>query len=83
MAAAVRGNGRIPVAPDVCGFVPPASQSQHEASLAARAFGRDVGDVVLLYTSPNQTVHSTAYRSAVTSALARLSRSRVNSVQTC
>ena len=64
------------------GFTPPASQSQQEASLAAAAFGRDTGDVVVLYSSPAQTVRSPAFRAAVTRSLGRLPRSRVDAVAT-
>jgi trehalose monomycolate/heme transporter len=82
VGAAVWGTGVFRSLQTSGGFVPPASQSQQEASQAARAFGRDVGDVVLLYTSPTQTVHSAAYRSAVTSSLVRLPHGRVTSAQT-
>jgi RND superfamily putative drug exporter len=61
------------------GFDAPDSQSQHEASLAAQAFGRDAGDVVVLYSSPTLTTASPAFRSAVTSTLAALPRSRAES----
>ena len=71
-AAAIWGTGVFGSLQSSGGFAPPASQSQREASLAANAFGRDAGDVVLLYTSATQTVHSAAYRSAVTNSLARL-----------
>src|SRR5580658_4736054 len=54
------------------GFNAPDSQSQHEASLATQAFGRDAGDVVVLYSSPTLTTASPAFRSAVTSTLAAL-----------
>jgi trehalose monomycolate/heme transporter len=64
------------------GFTPPASQSQLEANLAAKDFGRNADDAVLLYTSKNLTVRSAAYRSAVAASLARLPRSRVTSAQT-
>ncbi len=82
VAAAVWGTGVFRSLQSSGGFAPPASQSQREADLAARAFGRDAGDVVLLYTSASQTVHAAAYRSAVTSSLSRLPRSRVTAVQT-
>jgi trehalose monomycolate/heme transporter len=59
------------------GFNAPDSQSQHEANLAAQAFGRDAGDVVVLYSSPTLTTASPAFRSAVTSTLAALPHSRV------
>ncbi len=82
VAAAVWGTGVFGSLQSAGGFAPPDSQSQREAALSARAFGRDTSDVVLLYTSASQTVHSAAYRSAVTSSLARLPRSRVTAVQT-
>jgi len=61
------------------GFNAPDSQSQHEADLATQAFGRDTGDVVVLYSSPTLTTASPAFRSAVTSTLAALPHSRVES----
>jgi len=48
------------------GLDAPDSQSQHEANLAIQAFGRDAGDVVVLYSSPTLTTASPAFRSAVT-----------------
>src|SRR3984885_4325185 len=59
------------------GFDAPNSQSQHEANLAAQAFGRDAGDVVVLYSSPSLTTASPAFRSAVTSTLAALPHGQV------
>jgi trehalose monomycolate/heme transporter len=82
VAAAVWGTGVFGKLQSAGGFVPPDSQSQHEANLAARTFGRDAGDVVLLYSSPTETVHSPAYRAAVAGSLARLPRSDVESVAT-
>jgi uncharacterized membrane protein YdfJ with MMPL/SSD domain len=61
------------------GFDAPDSQSQHEASLATQAFGRDAGDVVVLYSSPTLTTASPAFRSAVTSTLAALPRGKAES----
>src|ERR1700683_3851247 len=61
------------------GFDAPNSQSQHEANLATQVFGRDAGDVVVLYSSPALTTASPAFRSAVTSTLAALPRTRVES----
>jgi trehalose monomycolate/heme transporter len=80
--AAIWGTGVFSRLQSAGGFVPPDSQSQQEANLAARTFGRDAGDVVLLYVSKDQTVHSAAYRAAVMSSLARLPRGRVESVAT-
>jgi len=64
------------------GFTTPNSQSQRSSDLAAAAFGRDTGDVVVLYRSATRTVADPAYRAAVTHALGALPRSRVESVAT-
>ncbi len=64
------------------GFDAPNSQSQHEASLATQAFGRDAGDVVVLYSSKTLTATAPAFRSAVTHALAALPHTRVESYAT-
>src|ERR1022692_2874448 len=64
------------------GFDAPNSQSQHEANLATQAFGRDAGDVVVLYSSKTLTTASPAFRSAVTHALAALPHSKVESYAT-
>src|ERR1700689_1962292 len=61
------------------GFDAPNSQSQHEASLATQAFGRDAGDVVVLYSSQTLTTASPAFRSAVTSTLAALPHGKAES----
>ena len=61
------------------GFDAPNSQSQHEANLATQAFGRDAGDVVVLYSSKTLTAASPTFRSAVTSTLAALPPSKVES----
>jgi RND superfamily putative drug exporter len=82
VCAAIWGTGVFGKLQSAGGFAPPASQSQQEANHAAAAFGRDAGDVVLLYSSTTQTVHSPAYREAVTSSLARLPHSRVVSAAT-
>ncbi len=63
-------------------FTPPASESQHEANLAAQVFGRNDADVVVLYHSAAMTVSDPAYRQAVTSALSRLPRADVANVTT-
>jgi uncharacterized membrane protein YdfJ with MMPL/SSD domain len=80
--AAVWGTGVFGALQSAGGFNDPGSQSQQEASLAASAFGRDAGDVVVLYSSPAQGVRSPAFRSAVTGTLAALPRSRVASYAT-
>jgi len=82
VCAAIWGTGVFGKLQSAGGFAPPASQSQQEANRAAAVFGRDAGDVVLLYSSATETVHSPAYRAAVTSSLARLPRSRVISAST-
>jgi trehalose monomycolate/heme transporter len=64
------------------GFTPPGSQSQQAANLAAAAFGRDSGDVVVLYSSPDQTVRSPGFRAAVTGTLAALPHGKVLSYET-
>jgi trehalose monomycolate/heme transporter len=64
------------------GFDAPNSQSQREASLATSAFGRDAGDVVVLYSSKTLTAASPAFRAAVTSTLAALPHSKVESYAT-
>src|ERR1700691_2620756 len=61
------------------GFNAPDSQSQHEANLATQTFGRDAGDVVVLYSSKTLTTASPAFRSAVTATLAALPRNRAES----
>ncbi|MGA3152638.1 MAG: MMPL family transporter [Streptosporangiaceae bacterium] len=80
--AAIWGTGVFGRLQSSGGFEAPGSQSQQEASLAASAFGRDSGDVVVLYASRVQSVHAAAFRSAVTGTLARLPRSRVESAAT-
>jgi RND superfamily putative drug exporter len=64
------------------GFNAPDSQSQHEANLATSAFGRDAGDVVVLYSSTTLTTASPAFRSAVTSTLAALPHAQAESYAT-
>jgi uncharacterized membrane protein YdfJ with MMPL/SSD domain len=64
------------------GFNAPGSQSQQEASLATSAFGRDAGDVVVLYSSKTLTAASPAFRSAVTATMAALPHSRAESYAT-
>jgi trehalose monomycolate/heme transporter len=82
-AAAAWGIGVFGALQSSGGFTPSSSPSQTEANMAARAFGRDADDVIVLYTGRDHlTVASPAYRSAVTGALSRLPASRVTSVQT-
>jgi trehalose monomycolate/heme transporter len=80
--AAVWGTGVFGRLQSAGGFNPPDSQSQQEANLETAAFGRDAGDVVVLYSSPARSVRSPAFRASVTGTLARLPRGRVDSVET-
>ena len=64
------------------GFTPPNSQSQQSSNLATAAFGRDTGDVVVLYSSPTMSVRSPGFRAAVTHTLVSLPASRVASTAT-
>jgi RND superfamily putative drug exporter len=59
-------------------FTPPASPSQQEASQASQVFGRNDGDVVVLYRSTSMTVGDPGYRRAVTAALTGLPRADVD-----
>jgi trehalose monomycolate/heme transporter len=80
--AVIWGTGVFGSLQSAGGFAAPGSQSQRASELAARAFGRDTADVVVLYRSAGQTVHDPAYREAVTRTLAALPRDRVLSVAT-
>src|SRR6266536_3520963 len=80
--AGVWGTGVFGSLQTAGGFNAPDSQSQHASDLASAAFGRDTSDVVVLYKSARLTVTDPAYRAAVTSTLAALPRSRVESVAT-
>jgi trehalose monomycolate/heme transporter len=80
--AAVWGTGVFGRLQSAGGFTPPDSQSQQSSNLATAAFGRDAGDVVVLYSSPTLSVRSAAFRAAVTHALAGLPADRVESAAT-
>src|SRR5215472_3045487 len=84
IVAAVWGTGVFARLQSAGGFSAPGSQSQREAALAARTFGRDSADVVVIYSSRSatQTVRSPAVRRAVTSTLAALPKSDVRSYST-
>ncbi len=77
VAAAVWGTGVFGALQSGGGFTAPGSQSQQESDLAARTFGRNAADVVVLYTSQQLTVHDAAFRNAVTKTLAALPRTEV------
>jgi uncharacterized membrane protein YdfJ with MMPL/SSD domain len=64
------------------GFTAPGSQSQQAGDLATGAFGRDAGDVVVVYSSATETVKSPAFRTAVVTSLSHLSRAHVASSAT-
>jgi RND superfamily putative drug exporter len=78
----VWGTGVIGQLQSAGGFNAPNSQSQTESNLATTYFGRDAGDVVVLYSSSSKTVRSPEFRSAVTSTLAKLPHADVLSTTT-
>ena len=80
--AAVWGTGVFGRLQKSGGFTAPGSESQQAANLAQRAFGRDGGDVVVLYSSKTMTVADPAFRSAVSRTLAALPRDRAVAYQT-
>ncbi len=80
--AAVWGTGVFGKLQSSGGFAPSDSQSQQSSDLATAAFGRDVGDVVVLYSSPTLSVRSPGFRAAVTHALAALPHAKVSSYAT-
>jgi trehalose monomycolate/heme transporter len=80
--AAVWGTGVFSRLQSSGGFAPSDSQSQQAANLAQATFGRDAGDVVVLYSSPDQAVRSPGFRAAVTGTLAALPHSKVLSYET-
>ena len=80
--AGVWGTGVFGSLQSAGGFNTPNSQSQRSSDLAAAAFGRDSGDVVVLYQSATRTVADPAYRAAVTRTLGALPRSQIESVAT-
>ena len=82
VAAAVWGTRVFGALQSAGGFSAPGSQSQQESDLAARAFGRDAADVVVLYSSPRLTVRDPAFRTAVTRNLAALPARDVRSAAT-
>ena len=82
VVAAAWGTGVFGALQSGGGFTAPGSQSQQASDIAARTFGRDAGDVVLLYSSRSLTVRDAAFRNAVTRTLAALPSSRVRSAMT-
>src|SRR4051794_39487169 len=59
------------------GFDDPGSESSHAAEVAATHLGRDSADVVVLYSSRDETVDDPAFRDAVTSTLDALPADQV------
>ncbi len=82
VAAAVWGTGVFGSLQSGGGFTAPNSQSQQESDLAARTFGRNTADVVVLYTSKTLTVRDAAFRNAVTRSLAALPSKEVPTAAT-
>src|ERR1017187_3680961 len=80
--AAVWGTGVFSRLQTSGGFTAPNSQSVQSSNLAADAFGRDAGDVVVLYRSPAASVHSPAFPAAVTRSLAAVPHRKVVQYQT-
>ena len=78
----VWGTGVIGQLQSAGGFNAPNSQSQLENNLATKYFGRDAGDVVVLYSSANKTVASSSFHNAVTGTLSKLSSADVLSSAT-
>jgi trehalose monomycolate/heme transporter len=77
--AGVWGTGVFAKLQTAGGYTAPNSQSQREENLATQAFGRNGGDVAVLYSSKTLTTASPAFKSAVTNTLAALPHSRVES----
>ncbi len=80
--AAIWGTGVFSRLQSSGGFTPSDSQSQQASNVAQAAFGRNAGDVVVLYSSPDQTIRSPGFRAAVTGTLAALPHSKVLSYET-
>ena len=70
--AVVWGTGVFSQLQTAGGVDAPNSQSQLADSTASAAFGRNAGDVVVLYSSPTETVRSPEFSRAVTATLSAL-----------
>lgn len=79
--AVIWGTGVFGSLESAGGFDAPNSQSQHEAALAASAFGRDAGDVVILYSSPH-AINTAANGTAITHTLEALPKKYLDSFAT-
>ncbi len=82
VAGAAWGSGVFGSLQNAGGFTAPNSQSQRESDLATAAFGRDAGDVVVLYTSASATAGSVTSERAVSRTLSSLPHSDVLSYAT-
>jgi len=84
IVAAVWGTGVFARLQSAGGFNAPGSQSQREASLATKTFGRDSADVVVIYSARNgaPSVTAPAAKRAIGSTLAALPGSYVTSYAT-
>lgn len=82
IVAVIWGSGVFGSLQTAGGFYAPSSQSQQEAALATTAFGRDAGDVVVVYSSSREPVRSQAFKAAVTRTLSALPHSAVLSYAT-
>ncbi len=80
--AVVWGTGVFGQLQTAGGFYAPNSPSQRAASQASNTFGRDAGDVVVLYGSRSEAVRSPAFRAAVEHTLSVLPHADVLSVTT-
>jgi uncharacterized membrane protein YdfJ with MMPL/SSD domain len=80
--ALVWGTGAFKHLETAGGFDAPNSQGQRESNEAASAFGRQAGDVVILYSSPTTDVRSSSFHSAVEGTLSALPRADVASSTT-
>jgi uncharacterized membrane protein YdfJ with MMPL/SSD domain len=82
VAGAAWGSGVFGSLQNAGGFTAPNSQSQLETTLATRAFGRDAGDIVVLYTSASATAGSKTSERAISNTMAALPRADVLSYAT-
>jgi uncharacterized membrane protein YdfJ with MMPL/SSD domain len=80
--AGVWGTGVFANLQTAGGYTAPNSQSQREEALATKAFGRNGGDVAVLYSSKTLTTASPAFKAAVTKTVASLPSTRVESTAT-
>ncbi|MGO9583752.1 MAG: MMPL family transporter [Acidimicrobiales bacterium] len=80
--AVIWGSGVLGRLQTAGGFYAPGTQSQQEALMAAGAFGRDAGDVVVIYSSPTESVRTPGFRFAVTRTLGALPHRAVQSYAT-